>query len=80
MPRHVQQQAQQAAINAGLPADAGADSGAWSNSAMDVVLGLLATGAGGLPFAPLKEAVEQLFRHACGLLTQEGTSCAAPLK
>ena len=46
--------------------------GAWSNSAMDVVLGLLAKGAGTLPFAPLKEACEQLFRHSSGLLTPEG--------
>ena len=39
---------------------------------MDVILGLMATGAGSLPFTPLREASEQLFRHSCYLLTPEG--------
>ena len=39
---------------------------------MDVILGLMATGAGGLPFTPLREASEQLFRHSCHLLMPAG--------
>ena len=40
-----------------------------------MILGLMATGAGGLPFTPLREASEQLFRHSCHLLTPAGKTC-----
>ena len=59
---------------AAMYAGSNEDGAAWSNSLMDVTLGLLAKGAGALPFAPLKEACEALFRHSAELLTSEGVA------
>lgn len=48
----------------------------WMDRLMDVLLSLLAKGAAEqLPFAPLREAIESLFKHCCPALTSTGKHC-----
>lgn len=44
----------------------------WQDALLDVQLALLSRPAGALPSAPLRDAVEALFRSTCHLLTSTG--------
>ncbi len=48
------------------------ESAPWMDRLMDVMLSLLSIPAGALPSAPLRDAVETLFRTCAGHLTSAG--------
>jgi hypothetical protein len=50
----------------------------WMDSLMDVLLTLLAQTSATLPSAPLREAVEHVFRVFCDQLTATGRPAARP--
>jgi hypothetical protein len=62
-------------LAAGAPGDDEEGEGAeppWQDALLDVQLALLSRPAGALPSAPLRDAVEALFRATCHLLTSTG--------